>query len=141
MFGKNKSAPYGIEQATAELDAIIEKTSEAFVPADRLIDLMESRCTAIRRRQAISWPSEPRMRQSSMSHYRPAWLLAPQPRRRRRPLAGLWAAIRLLRSPVPAADHAHSAAQCGRAKTIPQADRRATRSAVPSRNPDRNGAS
>ena len=31
MFGKNKSAPYGIEQATAELDAIIEKASEAFV--------------------------------------------------------------------------------------------------------------
>jgi hypothetical protein len=31
MFGKNKSMPYGIEQATAELDAIIEKASEAFV--------------------------------------------------------------------------------------------------------------
>jgi hypothetical protein len=61
MFGNNKSAPYGIEQATAELDAIIEKASEAFVPADRLIDLMESRCTAIRRRQAISWSSEPRI--------------------------------------------------------------------------------
>jgi hypothetical protein len=32
MFGKNKSAPYGIEQATAELDAIIEKASESICP-------------------------------------------------------------------------------------------------------------
>jgi hypothetical protein len=77
---------------------------------------------SVARRPTTARGSDGKTGSMNILHCRPAWLSAPQPRRRRRRLAGLWAAIGLLRSPVPAADHAHSAAQCGRAKTIPQAD-------------------
>jgi hypothetical protein len=42
---------YTIEAATAELDVILAKAAEAFVPADRLGDFMEGRIAAIRARR------------------------------------------------------------------------------------------
>jgi hypothetical protein len=59
MFGKTKSTTYTIEAATAELDAILARAAAAFVPADRLVDLMESRIAAIRARQAAAYSSVP----------------------------------------------------------------------------------
>ena len=60
MFGKTKTpTTYTIEAATAELDAILAKAAADFVPADRLVDLMESRIAAIARRQAAAYSSAP----------------------------------------------------------------------------------
>jgi hypothetical protein len=59
MFGKTKSTAYTIEAATGELDAMLAKTAEAFVPADRVVDLMESRISALRARQAAAYSAAP----------------------------------------------------------------------------------
>jgi hypothetical protein len=58
MF-KTKSPAYTIEAATADLDAILVKAAEAYIPVDRLIDLMESRIAAARARQAACYSSAP----------------------------------------------------------------------------------
>jgi hypothetical protein len=60
MFGKIKTpTTYTIEAATAELDAMLAKAVEAFVPADCVVDLMESRISALRARQAATYSSAP----------------------------------------------------------------------------------
>ena len=59
MFGKTKPARYSIENATADLDAIIAKANEAFVPTDRVVDLMESRIAGIRARQVAATSLSP----------------------------------------------------------------------------------
>jgi hypothetical protein len=62
MFGKIKTpTSYTIEAATADLDAMLAKAAEAFVHADRLVDLMESRVSAICARQAINYSLAPRV--------------------------------------------------------------------------------
>jgi hypothetical protein len=60
MFGKTKTpANYTIATATAELDEILAKAAAAYIPPDRLTDLLESRCAAIARRLATSYSSQP----------------------------------------------------------------------------------
>ena len=60
MFGKTKTpSTYKIEDASRELDAILTKAAEAFVPPDRLTDLLESRIASIRARQVASYSSAP----------------------------------------------------------------------------------
>ncbi len=60
LFGKTKTpTAYTIATATAELDEILAKAAADFVPADRLVDLMESRIAAIARRQAAAYSSAP----------------------------------------------------------------------------------
>jgi hypothetical protein len=61
MFERLKRRPvrpvertYDIPQATADLDAILAKAAEAFVPSDQLVDLLESRIAALRGRQAVA---------------------------------------------------------------------------------------
>jgi hypothetical protein len=60
MFGKTKTpATYTIATATAELDEILAKAAADFVPADRLVDLMESRISGLRARQVAAYSNGP----------------------------------------------------------------------------------
>jgi hypothetical protein len=60
LFGKTKTPTvYTVEDATKELDAVLAKAAEAFVPADRIVDLVESRISAIRARQAAAYSVAP----------------------------------------------------------------------------------
>jgi hypothetical protein len=54
MFGKKSTAKYTIEAATAELDDILARATEAFLSSDR-VDLLESRVASIRARQAAAY--------------------------------------------------------------------------------------
>jgi hypothetical protein len=60
MFGKTKTpTTYTIAAATAEIDEILAKAAAAFVPADRMTDLLESRVASIRARQVASYSAAP----------------------------------------------------------------------------------
>jgi hypothetical protein len=62
MFGKTKKpTTFTIESAAEELDATLAKAAADFVPAGRVIDLMESRIAAIRARQAAAYSAVPRI--------------------------------------------------------------------------------
>ena len=59
MFKIKTPTTYTIATATAEIDEILAKAAAAFVPADRVVDLLESRIAAIARRQAAAYSSAP----------------------------------------------------------------------------------
>jgi hypothetical protein len=59
MFKTKTPAACTIETVTAELDAMLAKAAAAYVPADRLVDLLESRIAGIARRQVASWSASP----------------------------------------------------------------------------------
>jgi hypothetical protein len=61
MFKAKKPESYSIEAATAALDSILTKAAQAYVPADRVIDLMESRVARLRQQQATSYSAAPRI--------------------------------------------------------------------------------
>jgi hypothetical protein len=60
VFKSKQPAAYTYESATADLDAILVRAAEAFIPADRIVDLMESRIAGIRARQAVAFSHAPR---------------------------------------------------------------------------------
>ena len=60
LFGKTRTpTAYTIATATAELDEILAKAAADFVPADRIVDLLENHIAAIARRQAAAYSSAP----------------------------------------------------------------------------------
>jgi hypothetical protein len=59
MFKTKTPTNYTIATVTAELDAMLAKAAAAFVPPDRVVDLLESRLAAIARRQATNWSAVP----------------------------------------------------------------------------------
>jgi hypothetical protein len=59
MFKAKKPESYSIEDATREMDVILAKASAAYVNADRIVDLLESRVAGLRARQAAAYSSAP----------------------------------------------------------------------------------
>jgi hypothetical protein len=59
LFKTKTPTTYTIATATAQLDEILARAAADFVPADRLVDLMESRIAAIRARQAAAYSAAP----------------------------------------------------------------------------------
>jgi hypothetical protein len=59
MFKRKPAPAYTFEAATADLDGLLARAAEAYLPADRLVDLLESRIAALRARQAASYTFAP----------------------------------------------------------------------------------